>query len=134
MVSAPSKPEERFVHDGVRRAAQSKRENALPHAVAALKENTGYSLILTGHSLGAGTVAVLAGKELCVVRGCVLGVSDQTLRLAMLNLDNNGESDGIPRDTVVQCYAFAVPCVFSYNVSCGPLCKNILSVSVGDDW
>lgn len=49
-----------YAHWGMLEAASWFVENELPRVVALLKERPGYSLLLVGHSLGAGTAAMLA--------------------------------------------------------------------------
>ena len=66
--------EDGFVHDGVRQAAANKRRTALPHAIRALEEFPGYSLIITGHSLGAGTAAVLTAMVITIYIMCFVSL------------------------------------------------------------
>mmetsp|Transcript_29978 Transcript_29978/g.115112 ORF Transcript_29978/g.115112 Transcript_29978/m.115112 type:complete len:563 (-) Transcript_29978:2280-3968(-) len=99
-------------HDGIKTSANllwSKRRDTL---VKALKRHPDYSLVITGHSLGAGISTLLAMKLLVEPR----------------------ESTGLPPETKVKCYAFASPPVFSpVDKLPDVVKKSIVSVQVLDD-
>ncbi|KAJ8908205.1 hypothetical protein NDN08_008298 [Rhodosorus marinus] len=99
-------------HDGIKTSANllwSKRRDTI---VKALKRYPDYSLVVTGHSLGAGISTLLAMKLLVEPR----------------------ESTGLPPETKVKCYAFASPPVFSpVDKLPDVVKKSIVSIQVLDD-
>jgi hypothetical protein len=97
------------VHAGILRCARAKLDRLLPAIRDTLARYPAYKFVITGHSLGAGTAAILT---------------------VLLNLDRSL----LPANTRVQCYAFAVPAVFSYDIATSrELCANIVSLAAGDD-
>jgi hypothetical protein len=109
MVPMPGAPSGGTVHAGILRCAQAKLAALLPAIRATLARYPTYKLVITGHSLGAGTAAIIA---------------------VLLNLDRSL----LPANTAVRCFAFAVPAVFSYDIATSrELCANIVSLAAGDD-
>eukprot|EP01116_Phalansterium_solitarium_P023740 TRINITY_DN8471_c0_g1_i1.p1 TRINITY_DN8471_c0_g1~~TRINITY_DN8471_c0_g1_i1.p1 ORF type:complete len:550 (+),score=46.18 TRINITY_DN8471_c0_g1_i1:118-1767(+) len=49
-----------YAHKGMLRSARTKLDDLMPKIIAALKDHPGYGLVLVGHSLGAGTAALMA--------------------------------------------------------------------------
>lgn len=49
-----------FAHAGMLLAAKQKFKDLMPLLLETLKRNPGYGLIIVGHSLGAGTAALLS--------------------------------------------------------------------------
>ena len=80
-----------YAHAGIAKRANSLWEKVENDIVKALRENPGYNLIITGHSLGAGAAALLS------------------LKLNYKGFLN--EIQGLER-VVVRCFAFAPPPVF----------------------
>jgi hypothetical protein len=108
MVPMPGAPAG-TVHSGILKCAQAKLAALLPTIRATLALHPTYKLVITGHSLGAGTAAIMA---------------------VLLNLDRSL----LPANTKVRCFAFAVPAVFSYDIATSrELCGNIVSLAAGDD-
>jgi hypothetical protein len=97
------------VHAGILKCAENKLEQLLPVVRDTLAKFPTYKLVVTGHSLGAGTAAVMT---------------------VLLNL----KRELLPAGTRVQCFAYAVPAVFSYDIATSAeLCGNIVSLAACDD-
>ncbi|KAJ3183597.1 hypothetical protein HDU85_002026 [Gaertneriomyces sp. JEL0708] len=108
------------VHSGMMKAAQELSSFGHPARLresvdALLETNPSYSILLTGHSLGAGLATCLA-----------LHWAEPTTGLTHSHL-------GFPPGRRVRCYAFAPPAVASAPLS--QLCENfVTSIVVGDDF
>eukprot|EP00934_Nitzschia_sp_Nitz4_P009311 Nitzschia sp. Nitz4//scaffold104_size75438//6816//8468//NITZ4_005649-RA/size75438-processed-gene-0.58-mRNA-1//1//CDS//3329532365//9301//frame0 len=76
-------------HAGMATMAEHVWEEAGPSITNLLRQNKGYELILTGHSLGAGTASLLA-----------------------ILLQTHRKRD-LPRHTTLRCFAYACPPVFT---------------------
>ena len=94
-----------YAHDGIKRGAERLFEETIKTVCHLLGRNPSYSLVVTGHSLGAGTSILLTMLYLAFQNG---------------DLDNvrqilpNKVGDCILRKQVnIKCYAFAPPPVFS---------------------
>ena len=102
-----------FTHRGIRKGAEQVWEKSSPALLAALALHPTYSLVLTGHSLGAG-VAVLLALELLVGEG----------------------ASALPPNTEVCCLALAPPPVFRaksswlWDTSLPPLVRERVNIIV----
>ncbi|EFA75426.1 hypothetical protein PPL_11506 [Heterostelium album PN500] len=87
-----------YAHTGILRSAQNKFNELSPLLLEQLKKHKGYKLIVTGHSLGAGTAA-------------------------LFTLLFNSKYPEIP----IHCYAFAPPCVTSLEIALSKNCSNLIT-------
>lgn len=97
-------------HSGMMKAAEMLLERLWGRIETALVDHPGHSLVLTGHSLGAGTATLLASLIGSTV------VAHGPTRSVTVN---------------VHCYAFAPPAVLSLDLA--RACQHVTSVIVGPD-
>ena len=96
-------------HKGIKEGAEILFQKTFSTVCYLLNEQRGYSLTITGHSLGAGTSILLTLLFLLAQRKTKrsksVSLPDQLKKLSVEN--------ELPASTVIKCYAFAPPPVFS---------------------
>ena len=92
-------------HDGIKRGAERLFEETIKSVCSLLDKNPSYSLVVTGHSLGAGTSILLTMLYLAFQNGDLDNVRQV--------LPNKIGDCAIHRRVNIKCYAFAPPPVFS---------------------
>lgn len=94
-----------FAHDGIKRGAERLFESTIKTVCSLLDRNPTYSLVVTGHSLGAGTSILLTMMYLAFQSGEMDSIRN--------DLPNKAGECEIKKGVPIQCYAFAPPPVFS---------------------
>ena len=92
-------------HDGIKRGAERLFEATIKTVCSLLDKNPTYSLVVTGHSLGAGTSILLTMMYLAFQNGDLDDIRQ--------DLPNKIGDCIISRNVCIKCYAFAPPPVFS---------------------
>ncbi|KAJ3220088.1 hypothetical protein HDU67_006844 [Dinochytrium kinnereticum] len=115
------------VHAGMGRSAALKFRRGTEVFCAverALRENPGFGLVLTGHSLGGGVAALMAMEWSCPVDPALARTSRTPFVTSL--------SSGLPPGRPIHCYSYGSPCVASYDLSTST--KGLISTLVnGDD-
>ena len=94
-----------FAHDGIKRGAERLFEETIGIVCTLLDKYPTYSLVVTGHSLGAGTSILLTMLYIAFQRGNLDQMRQEfPNKLGQCVLRKNAE---------IKCYAFAPPPVFS---------------------
>lgn len=92
-------------HDGIRRGSERLFEATIKTVCELLDKNPSYSLIVTGHSLGAGTSILLTMLYLAFQQG--------ELDEFAQDMPNKAGDCILRKNAKIKCYAFAPPPVFS---------------------
>ncbi|KAJ3103380.1 hypothetical protein HDU97_010218 [Phlyctochytrium planicorne] len=118
------------VHAGMLRSAAMKfrKGTVVFEAVdRALRENPGYGLVLTGHSLGGGVAALMALEWACPVDSSDVPPIKSPRTPFVTSI-----SSGLPPGRPIHCYSFGSPCVATFDLAME--CKGLVSTLVnGDD-
>ncbi|KAI8805399.1 hypothetical protein BJ742DRAFT_405546 [Cladochytrium replicatum] len=125
--SATNTPELFKVHSGMMRVARSLAQPNSPTrlyeaVISAMETNPGYSLLLTGHSLGAGIASLLT----------LLWTDPRTSHTRDSTMTTTDDIALLPPGRKIRCIGFGSPCTMSEPLSriCRPF---ITSVVIGDD-
>eukprot|EP00040_Diaphanoeca_grandis_P003934 m.26444 g.26444 ORF g.26444 m.26444 type:complete len:583 (+) comp15404_c0_seq1:124-1872(+) len=101
-------------HGGMLSSAKRFNEEVMDTIEQALRQNEGFKLVICGHSLGAGIATLLAS---------LLGP------VHMFPAENPSDA---PHKVVVECYAYAPPCVLSLELA-RSVAPFVTSVVIGND-
>lgn len=96
---------EGYAHDGIKRGAEKLFEATIKTICSLLDRNPTYSVVVTGHSLGAGTSILLTMLYLAFQNGDLDNIRQY--------LPNKAGDCKIRKNVPIKCYAFAPPPVFS---------------------
>ena len=122
-----------MAHKGMARAALAVIASVREVVNKALCDNKGFGVVLTGHSMGAGTAAL---ATMLLLEGCsTMGSTmSSTMRGAMGGRRQSIYGSLLPPNTPVRCFAFAPPPVFApFEAAPQGTRDAILAFKHGDD-